>query len=50
MAAIFRRYNLEVVREDDPAKWGDFAGRRGRYDQQATLALRKSLDVRVTLI
>jgi hypothetical protein len=29
MAAIFRRYKLEVVREDDPEKWGDFARKRG---------------------
>jgi len=50
MAAIFRKYKLEVVREDDPEKWGDFERRRGRYDIQATLAVRKALDVRVTLV
>ncbi|KAI9013566.1 cytochrome P450 [Hyaloraphidium curvatum] len=47
MCAMLRRFRLEVVREDDPAKWGDFAARRGRYDIQVTLALRKALDVRV---
>ncbi|KAI9013441.1 cytochrome P450 [Hyaloraphidium curvatum] len=50
MAAIFRRFRLTVVREDDPEKYGDPAGKRGRYDLQVTLAVRKSLDVKVEAI
>jgi hypothetical protein len=45
--ALFRRYRYKVIREDDPEKWGDFAGRRGRYDLGATLGVRKALDVQV---
>ncbi|KAI9023448.1 cytochrome P450 [Hyaloraphidium curvatum] len=47
MSALFRKYRLEPYNEEDPAKWGDFATKRARYDNQITLALRKSLDVRV---
>ncbi|KAI9034168.1 cytochrome P450 [Hyaloraphidium curvatum] len=50
MCALFRRFRLRVVREDDPEKWGDYEGRRGRYDLQATLAVRKALDVEVDAI
>lgn len=47
LCATVRKFRLKVVREDDPQKWGDFAGRRGRYDLGATLGVRKSLDVQV---
>ncbi|KAI9034167.1 cytochrome P450, partial [Hyaloraphidium curvatum] len=50
MCALFRRFRLRVVREDDPEKWGDYEGRRGRYDLQATLAVRKALDVVVETV
>ncbi|KAI9021281.1 cytochrome P450 [Hyaloraphidium curvatum] len=47
---LFRKFRLKVVKEDDPEKWGDFANRRARYDQGATLGVRKSLDVQVVEI
>ncbi|KAI9004477.1 cytochrome P450 [Hyaloraphidium curvatum] len=50
MCALFRRFDLQVVRENDPAKWGDIERRKGRYDLQASLAVRKALDVRVVEI
>lgn len=50
MCAIFRRFDLQVVREDDPGKWGDFEKKLGRYDLQASLAVRKALDVKVVAL
>ena len=44
MAAIARKFDLELVKEDMPEKWAvwneDPALRRGRYDVAATLSCR----------
>ncbi|TPX32365.1 hypothetical protein SmJEL517_g04514 [Synchytrium microbalum] len=53
MCAIVQRYNLELVGEDDPKKWGvwseDPAKRQGRYNVAASLGMRHAVHFKVNL-
>ncbi|TPX32364.1 hypothetical protein SmJEL517_g04515 [Synchytrium microbalum] len=53
MCAIVQRYNLELVGEDDPKKWGvwneDPAKRQGRYNIAASLGMRHAVHFKVNL-
>lgn len=54
LAAILSDLHLELVNEDEPEKWAvwseDPEKRKGRQDQQLTLALRGGIDFKVHLV
>ncbi|KAJ3340329.1 hypothetical protein HDU93_007170 [Gonapodya sp. JEL0774] len=54
LSTLIRRFDFELVNEDDPEKWGlydtDPAKREGRYSETVTLGLRKTVDFRVQAI
>ncbi|KAI9020376.1 cytochrome P450 [Hyaloraphidium curvatum] len=49
LTQILRRFHLELVNEDEPQKWGDFAKREGRYSQALTLGARDKVEFKVHL-
>lgn len=52
IATLCRRFNFDLVLEDEPRKWGvwneDPAKREGRYGLMITLDLREGVDFKVT--
>lgn len=54
MAAVLTRFHLELCFEDEPEKWGLWdpvpEKRKGRYDNQLTLAFRGGVHFKVHLL
>ncbi|KXS21401.1 cytochrome P450 [Gonapodya prolifera JEL478] len=54
LSTLIRRFDFELVNEDDPSKWGvyhpDPSKRQGRYDETVTLGLRGAVDFKLRAI